>query len=218
MDKEFREDITKIFTDSKKNENSLFELEKFCDKYSMSEDFKKLKKNILLQKCGILTNLKRFKEALQIIESLLIETKKTDVALFNLLSAKIDIYIKMGKTKKAKTLIGECLDGEIIFNENENLIFLKKLEELCTPQLIDQKYDALIQKIIYFLGFKESTVDLNINEVVHLVYNINLTSGKAYTKLMLDWHSSDVSNKKELVEEYIQKEKLEYYREMALAL
>jgi hypothetical protein len=218
MDHQYQKDFRKIFLDTKKDENSLVELELFLNKHEGSEEVRNNKMLFLLRKSDIFSNLDRFDEAIQIIETLLKESVKSNAAFFNLLSAKIDICVKMGKTKKAKILIGECLKGEMTFNENENLIFLQKLEELCAPQLINQKYNTLIQHIIYFLGFKDSTVGLSINEVVRLVYNANFNSAKAYTKLMIELHSTDLPDNKVLVEEYIKTEKLDYYRQMALAL
>lgn len=213
-DKEIQQEYAQLLAQWKNDESFITQLDQFYTDHA-SEISKELNIRIASTKATVLVKMKRYAEALEIMESIENEVEKKGLAYFNIIYDLALTNFKLGNKERAIAIIEDFLQLSFPQKEFMNLNMLRLLVEVQGEKPVAAKYNNLLEAIGKILGInlpQEENLNLKIKELS----DRNRQSNVNYSKLLLEIEDLDQKDKIAKLEEFAANEQeLSFYKNMA---
>lgn len=214
---DFINNYDEIIISSVFDELLLEKIERFIKKHETHENFKSVETHLAILKIQIHNNIGNHQIVIDSVNIIMDEVKEEQKALIVMLKA--DSLKQMDKKNEAISLLETSL-GEDPFNcPFRKIDSLAKIIEMKKSEGEEQYFEEYndIKEYFDYVGYVGNNDKTIAYQIIDL-NKINLSSNRAYGKMLIKYYSVNVSNKKELLNNYISSEPLGYYRKMAKEL
>lgn len=213
-DKEIQQEYAQLLAQWKNDESFITQLDQFYTDHA-SEISKELNIRIASTKATVLVKMKRYAEALEIMESIENEVEKKGLVYFNIIYDLALTNFKLGNKERAIAIIEDFLQLSFPQKEFMNLNMLRLLVGVQGEKPVVAKYNNLLEAIGKILGInlpQEENLNLKIKELS----DRNRQSNVNYSKLLLEIEDLDQKDKIAKLEEFAANEQeLSFYKNMA---
>jgi hypothetical protein len=192
------------------NSNTIEDIHKFKTKYKEEEQLKNYESNLILLEIQALNYMGEDNLALDRINENYADVNKTEVGLLKILHT--DSLINIKDNENARKLIIDTLTSIPHLTNSEKLTLVYFYTKVNRNNYHDVILNEL-NEIKLFLGYNSNSS--SPQEEISDLYKLNKESSNAYSYLLANIFSLNEKEKHKLINAYLKKEKLAYYRNMA---
>lgn len=198
-----------------KPEEAIIMLTDFYNKYLHEDEDNKIKNAITYDIADNLKKQGKPVEALAKFKELLTDPLLEDLSYHNTLTCTLETLIELGQREEAIKLANDYLNREHVnpfYYLNILFWYARNIESYEEKDL--EKYRPLVKKI--FQDLEVNIEEDNLKKAILYLADENQKSNRKYSEVMMEYGRISNDELKKHLKEYIDSERIGYYRDLAL--